>query len=132
MKYQEIKKEHEAKLNTLLTECLVFWAFSNQQFEEGKTPLQEGEKYVSIGAGGYMPKSKVEQFRKGMDDLKTWERNEIKKYKQADEQIKYELHNHECFYTGDITDVCHLLPQYSKERISKVYQAERKNAYQTV
>ena len=69
MKYQEIKTEHETRLNALLTECLVFWAFSNQQFQENKTPLQEGEKYVSIGVGGNMPKSKVDQFNQGMKIL---------------------------------------------------------------
>lgn len=132
MKYQEIKTEYEARLNTLLAECLVFWAFSNEQFQQGKTPLQEGEKYVSIGAGGYLPKSKVSKLNEGMKELKAWERNEIKKYKQQDEQIKYELYNHECFYVGSPSEVYDLLPQYSKDRILKVYQGERKNAMQTV
>ena len=128
MKYQEIKAEHEKKMSALLTECLVFWAFSNQQFDENKTPLKEGEKYVSIGGGGYMPKSKVEAFKKGMDELDKWERNEIKRYKQQDEQIKSELYNHECFYVGDPSAVYDLLPEYSKERILKVYKGEFKTA----
>ena len=46
----EIKKEYEEKRTEFFKDCGLFWAFSNKQFFENKTPLQEGEKYVSIGA----------------------------------------------------------------------------------
>lgn len=126
MKYQEIRAEKENRLSSLLAECKVFFAFSTQQFDENKTPLQEGEKYVSIGGGGYMPKSKVETFKKGLADLDTWCSGELEKYKLQDEHIKYELYNHECFYMGDPQTVCDLLPMYDHARILKVYQSERK------
>ena len=131
MKYQEIKAEAEKRLSTLLTECGVFWAFSNEQFEQNKTPLKEGEKYVSIGMGGYMPKGNIQAFSQGNKDLAAWQKAEIKKYKQQDEQIKYELYNHECFYTGDVERVCELLPDVPKDRILKVYHEERRNQPQT-
>lgn len=129
MKYQEIKSESEKKRNALVTECSVFFAFSNEQFTANKTPLQEGEKYISIGAGGYMPKSRVKAFMDGLDLISTQEKAEIKRYKQQNEQIKFELYNYECFYTGNLTDAYRALP-YKPERILKVYNEERKNANQ--
>ena len=129
MKYQEIRSESEKKRNQLIIDCNVFFAFSNEQFAEGKknNPIAEGEKYVSIGAGGYMPKSKLNDFLTGLDNISRWEKSEIKKYKEIDEYIKYELYNHECFYTGDLTDVYQILP-YDNKRILKVYNEEKRNA----
>ena len=71
MKYQEIRSESEKKRNQLITDCNVFFAFNNDQFAEGKknNPIAEGEKYVSIGAGGYMPKSKLNDFLPGLDNI---------------------------------------------------------------
>lgn len=127
MKYQEIKAAKEAKMNQLITDCRVFFAFSNEQFEKNKTPLKEGEKYVRIGMGGFATSSMCDKLNNGFSDLEKWEKSEVKKHKQVDEQIKYELYNHECFYTGDPSEVFDILP-YSQERIIKVYQSERKHA----
>ena len=40
--------------NALMESCRVFWAFSNEQFSEGKKKigLLEGEKLVDLGMGG--------------------------------------------------------------------------------
>jgi len=40
----EIKAEKETKVSELIKKCLMFFAFSNEQFAENKTPLQEGEE----------------------------------------------------------------------------------------
>lgn len=129
MKYQEIKAAREAKQSELFTACRLFFAFSNKQFEEGKTPKAEGEKYVHIGAGGYLPKSQVDNFINGMEALNKWERAEIKRHKQADEEIRFELANHECYYTGDPSTVIELLPNYDPQRIINVFNTERKKHY---
>lgn len=119
--YQSIRKQASEKLNALMSECGIFFAFSNEQFAENKTPLQEGEKYVSIGAGGYMPKSKVYDYLEGSKLINQWEKSEIKKLKDGKEQhILYELRNHECFYTCDIEDAANVLP-YPKKDVWKVY-----------
>jgi len=119
--YQEIRQESEVKLNSLLKKCGVFFAFSNEQFQENKTPLQEGDKYVGIGHGGYIPKGKVKEYIEGMDEIETWEKREIKKVKDAKrEHIAYELSSHECYYTGDISDALAVLP-YPKKDVLKVY-----------
>lgn len=121
MKYQAIRLESEKKRNTLITECSVFFAFSNEQFTANKTPLQEGEKYVSIGAGGYMPKSKYQAFSDGLDLISKQEREAIKAEKDGkEEHILYELRNHECFYVGDIEDVVNYLP-YTRKDIQQVF-----------
>lgn len=122
MKIQELKKQQEEKHSALFKKVGLFWAFSNEQFAANKTPLREGEKYVSIGAGGYLPKGNMTEFEKGMKEINIWFKAEAKRIKF--EHIKYELFNHECFYTGDISEACRVLP-YSKQTVLKVYQQIR-------
>jgi len=124
---KELKQQREQKHTELFHKVGLFWAFSNKQFQENKTPLKEGEKYVSIGAGGYLPKGNVDQFLKGMKDIKKWYNGEIKKNKSEEAEIIYELYNHECFYTNDISDVIEMFEgTYTKEQIIKVYYKEMK------
>ena len=129
MNYPEIKKEVENKQTILFKECKLFWAFSNEQFVQNKTELQEGEKYVSIGGGGYMPKSSVEIFTKGMKEIEAWKKAEVKKNKDGqEEQILYELNNHEAFYTQDIEDTYQALgKQYTRKEIWKVFYKNKEN-----
>jgi hypothetical protein len=118
-KYTALKKEKQTKFDTLLKDCKVFFAFSNEQFETNKTELKEGEKYISIGAGGYMPKSYIQTYLDGSKDIEKWYKKSIKEGKQQDAEILYELNNHECFYTGSIDDILYL--PYTREQIMKVY-----------
>jgi len=124
---QDIKKEREEKQTQLFKECGLFWAFSNQQFAENKTPLKEGEKYVSIGAGGYLPKGNLDAFLKGMKEQDKWYKAEIKANKGARRaNIAYELANHEAYYTGDISDAMEALgKEYTKKEVLKVYLEEK-------
>ena len=126
MKYLEIRTEKENRINTLISTCKMFFAFSKEQFNENKTELQPEEKYVSLGAGGYMPKSQVENWIYGMGEINIWEKAAIKAAKQQTEQILYELSNHECFYTGDITDSLPALSNYTRQQVQKVYNENRK------
>lgn len=129
--YQELKAQKEAKFSKLLEDCKVFWAFSNEQFAENKTELKEGDKYVSIGDSGYMPKSYVQLFLNGNKEITKWYKSEMKKSKDnADAEILYELNNHECFYVGHIDDVVGRIG-YSRERIQKVYNANVKKYWET-
>jgi hypothetical protein len=127
---QEIKKEGQDKLTELFNECGVFFAFSNEQFQENKTPLKEGEKYVSMGAGGYLPKGNVQTYLDGHKAITKWEKAEIKAAKEGKEQhILYELQNHECFYTGDIEDAMPVLP-YPRKDVWKVFLANKERCQQ--
>ena len=123
----EIKKEQEAKHTELFNAVGLFWAFSNEQFAENKTPLQEGEKYVSIGAGGYLPKGKVDAFVDGMKEIKKWYKKEVADNKDLRrKEIIYELGNHEAWYTGDIEDTLAALgPDYTRKEVWKIFNAEK-------
>lgn len=123
-KYTAIKAEHEKRYAALFDKCHVFWAFSNEQFKEGaaKHPLQPGEKYVSIGMGGYLPKSNFDELQAGLTAIKKWKAQAMKEVK-AEEAILYELNNYECFYSCDITDVVeHFEGKYTEDEIRKVYR----------
>lgn len=128
MTIQEIKKEKQARYNQLVNDCLVFFAFSNEQFTKNKTPLQEGEKYVSIGAGGYMPKGKVQQWIDGTKGIESWYKKAIKETKGARRaNIAYELANHEAYYTHSITDTLSALGAgYTAKEVWKVFYEELK------
>jgi len=121
----EIKEESKQKLTSLTNICGLFWAFSNKQFEESKTKLKKGDKYVSLGNGGYLPKSNLEKFIIGQKDINIQESKAIEENKQKDVHILYELNNYECFYINDITEAVGILP-YPVEDIQRVYN-ENKN-----
>lgn len=123
----QIKKEQEDKMSELFKQCGVFFAFSNEQFTENKTPLAEGEKYVSIGAGGYLPKRQILNFHNGMDDINAWYKAEIKANKARKAYIEYELANHEAYYTGDVSDTLRALGNdYTREEVREVYNRNLK------
>ncbi len=129
MTYAELKTERQKRYDELMEKVGIFWAFSNEQFEEGrkKYPLKKGFKYQSIGAGGYFAGQFKEEFVGGMTKLNDWEkqaRAEVRDTKsEIEKQILHELRNYECFYNGEIDDVVDLFEGvYSKEQIAKVYK----------
>lgn len=125
MKLKEIREKKQKAYNDLFSECGVFWAFSNEQFKDGyakvKPTMSEGEKLVDIGAGGYMPKHNIEKLQNGTKEIDETFKREIKEAKAREEHIIYELKNHECFYTGDISDAVDALgDDYTTEEVEKV------------
>jgi hypothetical protein len=123
----DIKRKKQDAVNALLTECKVFFAFSNEQFAKNKTPLAEEEKYVSIGAGGYIPKGNVEKLTKGLDAIEKDFKEQVNANKATRRaHIVYELANHEAFFTCDITDTLAALGRdYKRAEVLKVYNEER-------
>jgi len=123
-KYTAIKTEHEKRYAELFDQCGVFWAFSNEQFAEGKAkhPIPEDEKYVSIGAGGFLPKSNFDALQTGLTAIKKWKTQAMKEVK-AEEAILYELNNYEAFYSGELDDVFDALDgKYTADEIRTVYR----------
>ena len=119
-KVQELKVQHQEQFNKCLSEHGVFWAFSNEQFEEGKTQLEEGDKYVSIGAGGYMPKSKYLPMLKALKVIDKTYRQNIKRVKGSVEEIISSVND----YEGNIEDAIREFEGiYSPEYIMKVCNA---------
>lgn len=121
MNYSELRKLREEKLSELFKTCGVFFAFSNSQFEENKTELAEGDKYVRLGAGGFIPKSKADLYLSTSKENHNWFREQIKIHNLKDAEILYELQNHECFYTGEIDQAIEALGVYSYDEVRKVY-----------
>lgn len=127
MNIAEIKKQKEKKTHDFMTECKIFFAFSNEQFEKNKIPLDEGDKYVSIGAGGYMPKSLVKKFDEGLKAINKEYKDAVKEHKLRKENILYELKNREAFYTGEIEETLEALgSDYTAEEVMEVYRANNK------
>jgi len=119
----QIKKEQEDKVSQLIKECRVFFAFSNDQFNANKTELAEGDKYISMGAGGYLPKSYAQAWLDGMENLDKWYKAEIKANKARKAHILYELDNHEAYYTGDIQSTLDCLGEdYSEAEVLAVFR----------
>jgi hypothetical protein len=128
MDIASLKKQMDDKYSELFKECGVFFAFSNKQFAENKTPLREGEKYVSIGAGGYMPKGNTEKYIEGNKAITKWYKEATKDEKLRKANIIYELNNHEAFDTYDLDSTMDALgSDYTREEVSKVFNDNRPN-----
>ena len=126
MNLQEAKKQKEQKNSRLFDKVGLFFAFSNEQFHANKTPLKEGEKYTSIGGGGYLPKGNFEALQKGMKQNEKEYKDTLKAHNLRLKEIVYEFGNHECFYTGDWTVVSEIFPTVPKATIETLYYKELK------
>jgi hypothetical protein len=123
----ELKIEKQKQIDKLFEDCELFWAFSDEQFNEGKAkyPLKEGEKYASIGAGGYIKSNKVNTFINGMEKINKDFKDAMRENKEARAaHILYELQNYEAFYTGDISETLERLGDgFTRKEVQKVYDA---------
>lgn len=117
---ESIKRERENKINELLKKVEVFWAFNMQQFEENKPELKPGDKFSSIGGGGYIPKSNLYDFNEGYDAISSWYYREIRKNNLLDELIMHEICNYECFYS-DLSIIYEMFPDTPEDHILKLY-----------
>lgn len=124
--YQEIKAKQQKDYDNLLTTHKVFWAFNQNQLEEGKAKIGivENKDLTSIGGGGFLPKASADAFMAEMANLSKTHAKELKEAKQAKEEaILYELNNHESFYAGNLDPVIEMFEGiYTKEDIIKVYK----------
>ena len=128
MNYEEIKEQGQQKIDETLKKYGVFFAFSNKQFQESKTPLQEGDQYCKIMGGGFVALSKRKQLFEELEELTKWEAKIIEENNLQEAHILYELYNHECFYMCDPSGSFDSLPMYSKAQIYAVYRKNREEA----
>jgi len=129
LNFSELREQKERRYGELLNECRIFFAFNDEQFNDGLKKIsfvREEEKLVSIGAGGFMPRSCIEKFISGQKEINKWFRSSVKEMKE--DHILYELINYECFYTGDISEAARVLP-YKEKQILEVYH-KHKNKYE--
>lgn len=124
----EIKKEKETATTKLFEDCRVFFAFSNDQLKEGleKYPLVEEDKLVSVGAGGYCPKSKAEDLKNGFKQIEKDYKKAVQENKQRKAEILDELKNREAFYTQDIEETREALGEdYTREEVQEVFNENK-------
>ena len=107
--YLQEKKNLEEKMKSF--NDVLFWAFSNKQFEEGieKVKASPENKVVSIGAGGYILKTKVKEYFKMFEDYDE-KMKELRKNKEfMIDAFLEELSNHEYIVTYSIEDTLNAL-----------------------
>jgi len=106
--YQITKERHQKEFNDFSKETM-FFAFDKKQFEEGMQKLglepSETNKIVSIGAGGYLLKDKVDELK----NLSKKQKEELKQLRKNKKQFAagmfaYELANHEFGLTYDLSE----------------------------
>lgn len=116
--------------NDLIEECGIFFAFSREQFEEGKKKinLEEGEKLVDIGFGGFIAEKNIDKYLEGLKKIDLEFKEAMKDEEARKNYILYELNNHEAFYTGSIESTLEALGEdFTKEEVLEVFNKEKHN-----
>lgn len=101
VKYEKFKKMQEA----LVSEFPQFFAFSEEQFEEGLKKLNvKREDVLSTRFGGFIRRSDKEAYKLLWLTIGKQEDEFLKDKKNFVEALVYELGNHEHAYSHDATD----------------------------
>jgi hypothetical protein len=102
MKYRELKDQHPE-----LHEC--FYAFSNQQFDEGvKEKNLQGKKILKANYGLFGTKEGLDAMHAHYEKM----HENIAEQCKPQEVYNYEFSNHECGYTGDDTEALKITQSY--------------------
>ena len=129
MKY--LQDYQEQAQTALFKKTGAFFAFSNSQFDKQK---KDKTKYISMGTGLICPKDNVKELIEKLDSIYKGSIKKDIKENSIEGIIKRELYNHECFYTGDITDCISKLKDYpiTEEEIWQGYKSEYKTAVEFI
>lgn len=124
----------EEKQTILFNNTKTFFAFSSEQLEEGKKKHNiKNIKLVSMGGGMICPKENAETLSEGLEKIYNDAILEDIELHTLNRIILRELANHECFYTGDVTDCVEKLKDYpgiSEKLIWKIFN-KNYNKYNT-
>jgi predicted transcriptional regulator len=98
-KYFELKQEIQARVDAFP----FMFAFSMQQFEEGKQRLgvKDNSELLSIGSGGYIRKTDSQAYTDLIEETGKTREEYLKDPAQFKDALIYELANHEYCYTYD-------------------------------
>lgn len=100
MNYTELNKNAEDRISN----CPIFFAFSDKQFAEGCKKLSvevPKEELTSIGGGGFIKKTDTHIFKKAIEDNEKERKEFFMDMRNLQDAFKYELGNHEYCITGD-------------------------------
>lgn len=108
--YQQMKNRHEKEYNDF-SKNSIFFAFSNQQFDEGMQKLgldpNDTKKIYSIGNGGFILRTKSKEmhelFARFCKEHNCAIANDTDGTGYIYQMFEYEMFNHEYGYTGDIS-----------------------------
>lgn len=114
--YEKQREIYSKKYDEELMKTGIFFAFSNEQFEENKIPKEaKDNEFISCGMGMFIHKSN----KKKLDDFFATTEKELKKELKEkttiEEMIQYELINHECYYTQEPLEILDLIQSYYQE-----------------
>lgn len=117
-RYRELCEERN-KVNLKQFDC--FFAFSKEQFEQGLKsirPLQEGEKLVKIGGGGFATKDGYKRLAAYYESMQ----EKIKQECDPQEVYCYEFNNYEsCIaYDGDMNAIRIIIDYWGEEVARKI------------
>lgn len=131
--FNKAKKEYDEKYNKEFNKTGVFWAFSNEQFEENKTHKNAPDnEYLSIGLGGYIHKSNKEKLDNFYKVIAPKLKKEFTNNININDLIDYELANHECYYTYDYSNVIGLVQYYFDMDSNEVFEIVKKRFYDNI
>lgn len=129
--YKELKRE--------ITESAsnydgIFWAFNNNQFNEGceklglnKEDIESG-KLAKLGAGGFILADKKESYWKHLDGLHAKMKQALKNEAFLLEALIYELINHEFIYTYDASAALESLALNADDVPSEILKEAKREA----
>jgi hypothetical protein len=109
-----VKKENEMRVTECLNKYSIFFAFGNKQLTEGvaKLNLKDGEKVSNLGGGMFCKSSLVGDFITEFEGICDKNNQNLKEKAGIDNIIRYELSNHECYYTGTVESAAEALASY--------------------
>jgi len=114
------KEKHDKKYHEELEKTGIFWAFTNQQFEENKTHKKAPDNdYIRILPGGFIHKSNKKKFDNFINKIVPELNKEFTNKIDIKDLIKYELINRECFYTGEWQIIIPTIEYYLNNDISQ-------------
>jgi len=113
----------------LFKECGVFFAFSNEQFQEGLSKLdrEKGDKLTDLGGGMFCLSKNVDTFISKMEAISKSAIEQDIKENGINAIIIRELANYEAQITSNISDTVEALEDYegiTPEMVAKVFKDE--------
>lgn len=127
--FGSVRAEGQERVNECLSKYDVFFAFSRQQLDEGmaKIKLDSLDELSDLGGGMFCPSIKVADFVAEFEALTERNNKELIEKVGIEEMIRYELGNHESYYTGCTDSAADALEAYGitdRALINKIYWQE--------
>lgn len=101
-RYIEMKSKNEKIFNDFANKNM-FFAFSDKQLKEGIAKFKDGSKFYNLGAGSFLLKEKLEDY-KNLNENLNLKHDLLKDDDLLLEAFVYELGNHEYCITYSLTE----------------------------